>query len=111
MVYNLQRVALLTAAFSSGRADLLRCASGDALHQPYRLEVCPLLGKLLPLVGQAGVLSVTLSGAGPAVLLLVASEFEVPAASALVETAAGEVELAGILSSALELNPASCTCS
>jgi homoserine kinase len=35
------------------------------------MELCPLLPALLPLAGNHGVLSVTLSGAGPAVLLLI----------------------------------------
>jgi homoserine kinase len=73
-VLNLQRVALLTAAFASGRGELLRAATGDSLHQPYRAAVCPLLPTLLPLAGRGGILSVTLSGAGPAVLLLLASD-------------------------------------
>jgi homoserine kinase len=69
-VKNVQNVALLTAAFALRRADLLPLATEDVLHQPYRMEICPLLPALLPLSGKAGVLSVTLSGAGPAVLLL-----------------------------------------
>ena len=51
-------------------ADLMRLATQDRLHQPYRMELCPLLPALLPLAGSHGVMSVTLSGAGPAVLLL-----------------------------------------
>jgi homoserine kinase len=70
VVASLQCVALLTAAFALGRGDLLRLATRDRLHQPYRAELCPLLPVLLPLAGSQGVLSVTLSGAGPAVLLL-----------------------------------------
>jgi homoserine kinase len=70
VVASVQAVALLTAAFALGRADLMRLASRDCLHQPYRMELCPLLPALLPLAGTQGVLSVTLSGAGPAVLLL-----------------------------------------
>jgi homoserine kinase len=76
-VKNVQNVALLTAAFASRRADLLAQATGDALHQPYRMEICPLLPLLLPLSGRSGILSVTLSGAGPAVLLLCEGESEV----------------------------------
>jgi homoserine kinase len=72
-VLNLQRVALLTAAFAAGRGDLLAVATGDSIHQPYRSTVCPLLPALQPLAGEAGVLSVTLSGAGPSVLLLLDS--------------------------------------
>jgi homoserine kinase len=70
VVANLQCVALLTAAFALGRADLMPLATQDRLHQPYRMQLCPLLPALLPLAGRHGVMSVTLSGAGPAVLLL-----------------------------------------
>ena len=70
VVMSLQCVGLLTAAFALGRADLLRLATRDRLHQPYRMELCPLLPALLPLAGSHDVMSVTLSGAGPAVLLL-----------------------------------------
>jgi homoserine kinase len=71
VVMNLQCVALLTAAFALGRADLMQLATRDRLHQPYREEICPLLPALLPLAGSQGVISITLSGAGPAVMLLV----------------------------------------
>ncbi len=69
-VSNLQNVALLTAAFALRRPELLPLATQDTFHQPYRLQLCPLLPLLLPLAGAGGVLSVTLSGAGPAVLVL-----------------------------------------
>jgi len=69
-VANVQHAALLVAAFALGRGDLLATAMEDRLHQPYRLEACPLLPLLLPLAGTAGVLGVALSGAGPAVLLI-----------------------------------------
>jgi homoserine kinase len=71
VVMNLQCVALLTAAFALGRADLMQLATRDRLHQPYRAEICPLLPALLPLAGSHGVISITLSGAGPAVMLLI----------------------------------------
>jgi homoserine kinase len=48
----------------------MHLATCDRLHQPYRAELCPLLPVLLPLAGSHGVMSVTLSGAGPAVMLL-----------------------------------------
>jgi len=70
VVMNLQCVALLTAAFALGRADLMQLATRDRLHQPYRAEICPLLPALLPLAGSHGVMSITLSGAGPSVMLL-----------------------------------------
>lgn len=74
VVHNLQRVALLTAAFATGQADAIAAAMADRLHQPYRSEACPLLPLLLPLAGRSGIAGVSLSGAGPAVLLLTTSE-------------------------------------
>jgi homoserine kinase len=70
VVMNVQCVSLLTAAFALGRPDLMQLATRDRLHQPYRSQLCPLLPALLPLAGSHGVMSVTLSGAGPAVMLL-----------------------------------------
>jgi homoserine kinase len=70
VVMSVQSVSLLTAAFALGRADLMQVATRDRLHQPYRMQLCPLLPALLPLAGSHGVMSVTLSGAGPAVMLL-----------------------------------------
>ena len=69
-VANVQATALLVAAFCRGRADLLAAGTRDRLHQPYRAAACPLLGRLAPLAGSLGVLTVTLSGAGPSVLLM-----------------------------------------
>jgi homoserine kinase len=70
-VANIQSTALLVAAFAQGRGDLLRTAMQDRIHQPYRMQACPLLPLLLPLIDTPGVLSVSLSGAGPSVLLIV----------------------------------------
>ena len=70
VVANLQAAALLAPAFAAASAELLAAATRDRLHQPFRRAICPLLEPLLPLVGHAGILSVTLSGAGPSVLLI-----------------------------------------
>jgi homoserine kinase len=74
VVANLQRVALLTAAFAAQNADVMATAMADRLHQPFRADACPLLPRLLPLAGNDGIAGVALSGAGPAVLLLTVSE-------------------------------------
>jgi homoserine kinase len=73
-VFNVQRAALLTAAFAQGRLDLLRLAMQDRMHQPYREGACPLLAKLLPLAQEPEIAGVALSGAGPSVLLVLAAE-------------------------------------
>ncbi|MBS1799465.1 MAG: homoserine kinase [Acidobacteria bacterium] len=69
-VANIQATALLVSAFALQRGDLLSAAMQDRVHQPYRMEVCPLLPRLLPLAGNEGILGVALSGAGPSVLLI-----------------------------------------
>ncbi len=85
-VANVQATALLVAAFALGRSELLLAGTRDRLHQPYRAAACPVLERLLPLAGRDGVLSVTLSGAGPSVLLVL----EQFAATSVVRSAAGE---------------------
>lgn len=96
VVANLQRVAVLTAAFASGRGDLVDEAMRDRMHQPYRREVCPLLPALLPLSGTEGILGVALSGAGPGVLVLIDSDEHADRVEGLVREAArgaGPVEI------------------
>jgi len=82
VVVNIQAVSLLGLAFSQGRGDLLRAAMRDRIHQPYRSPICPMLQRLLPLAGTHGVLGVALSGAGPAVLVIVGGEGDLQGASA-----------------------------
>jgi homoserine kinase len=81
VVANIQAVSMLGLAFAQGRGDLLRVAMQDRIHQPYRAEMCPLLPNLLPLAGTSGILGVSLSGAGPAVLVIVERDTETAAAS------------------------------
>lgn len=106
VVLNLQRVGLLTAAFASGRGDLLRVAMKDRLHQPYRSEACPLLERLLPLAGGSDVMGVALSGAGPAVVLLTASPENAAAARQAVTRVLQKSEALEILVCGLEGQPA-----
>ncbi len=72
-VANIQATALLVAAFAQGRSELLRTAMQDRLHQPYRMQACPLLQLLLPLTQNPAILGAALSGAGPSVLLITES--------------------------------------
>jgi homoserine kinase len=82
VVANIQSVAMLGLAFAQGRGDLLPMAMRDRIHQPYRAEICPLLERLLPLAGTHGILGAALSGAGPAVLVVVNSDDSLEKASA-----------------------------
>ncbi len=86
-VANIQSAALLGLAFAQARADLLRIAMRDRIHQPYRALLCPLLPRLLPLAGEHGILGAALSGAGPSVLVVVGSEGSVPEAAAAIRKA------------------------
>ncbi|HEX8810757.1 MAG TPA: homoserine kinase [Terracidiphilus sp.] len=85
VVANLQAAVLLSAAFAQGRGDLLAHAMSDRIHQPYRASICPLLMPLLPLAGNHGILGVSLSGAGPAVLVVVQDEESLAEAPATIE--------------------------
>jgi homoserine kinase len=93
VVLNVQRTALLVSAFALGRGDLLAVAMQDRLHQPYRMEACPLLPLLLPLAGSSGILGAALSGAGPGVLLMVDSDADTAEVSARIRAAAGDPSL------------------
>ncbi len=66
-IFNLQRAALLVAAFSSGDRRAFPTALEDRLHQPYRSRVVPGLDEILALRAD-GLLGCALSGAGPSVL-------------------------------------------
>jgi homoserine kinase len=92
VVANIQCAALLGLAFAQQRDDFLRVAMSDRIHQPYRAPFCPLLEPLLPLVGANGILGVALSGAGPAVLVVVDGEANVTAALAAIRRAVQQVQ-------------------
>ncbi len=67
-VFNVGRTALLVAAVTSGRDDLLKAAMNDRLHQPYRARLVPGLTEVLQAAVGAGALGASLSGAGPTVI-------------------------------------------
>jgi homoserine kinase len=73
-VFNVQRVALLLAALQSGRTDVLGTALDDRLHQPYRRALFPWMPAVVEAARAAGALGCVLSGAGPALLAVVAGE-------------------------------------
>lgn len=107
VVSNLQAVALLGLAFAQGRGELLQSAMADRIHQPYRAAICPQLSRLLPLTGSDGILGVALSGAGPAVLAIIAGEQHVTAARDAVRKALADSPEPEVLVCRFEENGAS----
>jgi len=81
LVFNLQRLAVLTTALgqSPPDADLIYEAMKDRVHQPYRKGLIPgfseVMSKITP-SSHPGLLGICLSGAGPTILALATSGFE-----------------------------------
>jgi len=73
-VFNVSRSALFVAAMTTGRLELLRIATQDRLHQPYRQVLFPTMPRLFEAALDAGALGVWLSGAGSALMALVDGE-------------------------------------
>ncbi|MFC5848315.1 homoserine kinase [Deinococcus petrolearius] len=67
-VHALSHAALLAAALSQGRLDLLRHAMQDYIHQVWRAPLVPGLSDILESAHRHGALGAALSGAGPTVL-------------------------------------------
>ena len=85
VVFNLQRVALLTHALgqSSPDPDFIFLSMQDRMHQPYRKALIPSLPEILQSVtprSHPGLLGICLSGAGPTILALATDNFEAIAA-------------------------------
>lgn len=71
-VFNLGRAALLAAAWSVGRFDLLSFGMDDRLHQSYRSRLFPGGDVIMDRVKSVpGCLGVAISGSGPSVIALV----------------------------------------
>jgi homoserine kinase len=68
-VYNVQRVALLVSALYTGCVADLRPALDDRLHQDARSHLVPTFARLRHAQRRIDALGVTLSGAGPSVLV------------------------------------------
>jgi homoserine kinase len=78
-VFNVQRAALLQAAISERRFDLLGEALRDRLHQPHRAPHGPGLDEVLRMNDETdrhrGLLGVAISGAGPTMIAFASDNF------------------------------------
>ncbi len=102
-IYNLQRAALLQAALSEGRFDLLNEALRDRLHQPYRAPLARGLSDVLKLNDETerhpGLLGVAISGAGSTLIA-----FATDNCPAIAATMQARLAASGVESRALEVS-------
>jgi homoserine kinase len=94
-VFNLGRAALTVGAMASGRLDLLRVATEDRLHQPYRSGVYAELPGLIEAALAAGAHGACLSGAGSSIVAFTDSPEASTAVSEAFVQAAGRAGLEG----------------
>ena len=73
-VFNLSRSGLLTAAFASKDYRLLKEASKDRLHQPYRLSLISGAREVIDICESLGALATYISGAGSSIMAIVSPE-------------------------------------
>ncbi|KAK0246374.1 GHMP kinase [Armillaria nabsnona] len=81
LVFNLQRLAVLTTALAQSPPDpdLIYEAMKDRVHQPYRKALIPGLPEVTSMItpsSHPGLLGICLSGAGPTILALATHGFE-----------------------------------
>lgn len=70
-VFNLSRSAILGRALESGDTELLRIATKDKIHQPYRKYLIPDYESIVSIAKSNGAIGVFLSGAGPTMFCMV----------------------------------------
>ncbi|SGZ21581.1 BQ5605_C021g09384 [Microbotryum silenes-dioicae] len=98
VVFNLQRLAVLTASLSQSPLDanVIWEAMRDRVHQPQREGLIPGLSKILNHMTPAthpGLLGICLSGAGPTILALVSNEKGADSNSGTILTDDSEITL------------------
>jgi homoserine kinase len=97
-VYNGSRLGLLVASLSSGNwrenSEILKTALRDKLHQPYRAPLMPAFDAVQNTALENGALGVTLSGAGPSILIWLEADakstFKESLKSVILQTAAAK---------------------
>jgi len=98
-VLTSSRAALWVAAVAQDRPELLRTASLDVLHQPFRAGLVPGFAAAAGRARAAGAYAVFLSGAGPTVGIICSDAAEAACRTAL-------HEFAGAQGAVLDLRPA-----
>ncbi len=93
--HNVGRAALVVAAMTTDRPDLLSAMTEDRLHEPHRAAHLPALPALIDAAMKAGAKGAALSGAGSSVIALCDSPEAATAAAAAMEKAAVAAGVAG----------------
>lgn len=68
--HNIQHSSIIAAAFASRQYEMLRGATSDCLHQPYRAQLIPGFEDALQAAEKAGALAAYLSGSGPTIMAM-----------------------------------------
>jgi homoserine kinase len=74
VIFNTSRTALWTLAVALDKGELLRVASQDKIHEPYREKLVPGLAETRRQILAAGAYAAFLSGAGPTVGVICSPE-------------------------------------
>ncbi len=69
-IFNMAHVGLLVRALEAGKADWLRAALQDRIHQPYRQTLIAGFRQVQSAAVEAGAYGLVISGAGPTLLAL-----------------------------------------
>jgi homoserine kinase len=96
--FNVAHAGLLAASIATGRPELLGAALADRLHEPYRASAVVDMQEVHAILRDSGAAGVALSGAGPTIIGLVASDTDEAAhdlAQEVAERAADRVRALG----------------
>ncbi|MCA9839516.1 MAG: homoserine kinase [Trueperaceae bacterium] len=74
VIYNTSRAALWSLAVIKNKPELLRLASQDKIHEPYREPLVPKLSETKEKLLEAGAYAAFLSGAGPTLGVICSKE-------------------------------------
>ncbi|NNL47315.1 MAG: homoserine kinase [Acidimicrobiia bacterium] len=87
------RTVFLIEGLRTGNLDLLKEVGQDELHEPHRIRMRPVIGKVITAARSAGAAAAVMSGAGPAVLAFTTGDLEEAIGAAMLEAldGAGEV--------------------
>lgn len=93
--HNVAGTALVVAALTAGRPQLLHGMAADRLHEQYRAEHLPQLPEMVAAARAAGALGAALSGAGSSVLALTNDPTRAEPIATAMSSAAQRLGLAG----------------